>query len=84
MDEYERLKAQKEEMLKRHESAKDKCIADLETEVKHLRDGLREAVYVWKQKCEKQQERISTLEAALRKIADIIEEILDIRPAPAD
>jgi hypothetical protein len=46
MDEYERLKAQKEEMLKRHESAKDKCIADLETEVKHLRDGLREAVYV--------------------------------------
>lgn len=74
MDEYERLKAQKEEMLKRHESAKDKCIADLETE----------AVYVWKQKCEKQQERISTLEAALRKIADIIEEILDIREAPPD
>ena len=47
MDEYERLKAQKEEMLKRHESAKDKRIAELEVDIEGrsmIEQGLKERI----------------------------------------
>ena len=80
MDEYERLKAQKEEMLKRHESAKDKHIASLEAEVANLKTAFakRKVEFLTIERDLVDVDRERALKADNTRLRELVEYVLEI------